>query len=962
MFRRSSMSSQAFHGTVTEVVRIFAGVCSAFLLFTGVPSHAQHVRVDFVSQRAARVVDMDVGADGSVYLLNDDASIALLDSLAAKVIISLSQRESEYTLGKADCFATDARGNFFIGDGANGQILVFDEKGRFLRCFGPADDSETKLSEPTGIACDKFGRLFVADRKGYVFCYNNQGIYMGRLADLGKPVDIGVDRLGNLYVLDAEGAGIHVFDYNFRLLNTVMPGSEPRFTLSAPGRIFVEGDGTLYVTDIERCNVFIIGSAVTPGKPPSYYARLGVKGQGRGEFRSPNAVLVDGKGTLYVADNKNYNIQQFSLVGLDERKNRLVVPSEQMLPKGVVWIGDFEHSSAPNSRGLNSFTLDYEGNVYCADGEFNSIYVYTWAGSFLMNFGGEGADPGRLKKPMGIVWSQNKILHVADTGNNRLQQWSDSGVFQGQLGKKGGGSLEFNGPHAVALDDKGNFYVADKNNNRIQVLDAEGAFLRMIAGDTGAPLRKPVQGVVAVDGKVYVVEEGSRTVSILGPNGSRMSFIGDEERGPFQDPVSVDVDTSGNIYVLDTRTGIHVYDRERRPMVRFASSGNLIGQFRKPTHIELGPGGKIYVSDAEHNRISIFRLTHLKDGAVEGCVEPVPESGHVALYLHGQPVTIDSLFWDGSFFVSGIPPNEYTIQIKAPGYVQTNQVAVQIVPGRVVRTDMILLEENGSISGVVVPKVSEARVRLKKDLQYIAEATVNPDDGCFVFLDVRPGEYAIEVEAKGYVSPVIPHTMVVESGRVAYDTTYVKKPGSIVGFVSPPHVGALVTLFSQDKEITTVTARAENGMFQTPGLYAGLYRLAIRAQEYVEHVVENLNVSEGIQLDVGVIQLQRIKKTTPQARYLLEEGRRLHLSAEFERAQTAFLEAITTQEMNDEDLSEAYLWLAYSYFPFSEHSSKVEEALKKSIQLHPENALDESFSPEFRLKFESLKSEMQKAD
>ena len=932
-------------------------LCS-ILLTSGVPSQAQQVRVDYVNQCAARAVDMDVGADGSVYVLNDDASITLLDSLEAKHVVSLTPQGSEYVFGRAHCFTIDTRGNIFVGDGENGHILIFNEKGRFLRHFGPSDESETRLSEPTGIAFDRFGRLFVADRKGPVFMYTNQGIYLGKLSNFGKPVDIGIDRLGNIYVLDAEDVGIHVFDSNLILLNTVKPGSEPLFTLSRPGRIFVEGDGTLYVTDTEQCHVFILGSAVTPDAAPLYYTQLGVKGQGRGEFRSPGAVLIDKTGTLYVADTKNHNIQLFSLVGLSEIKSSLAIPAVQILPQGVEWIGDFDHSNAPNSRGLNSFTLDYEGNVYCVDAEFHSISVYTWAGSFAMNFGGEGTDSGRLKKPMGAVWSDNKVLHVVDTGNNRIQQWSDSGVFQRQFGKKGKGPLEFNEPYSVTMDTEGNFYVADRNNSRIQVLDPEGDFLRTISGDADAPLRKPINVAVGSKGNMYVIDEEKRTVRILGAQGNTLSVIGDEERGPFQDPIGVDVDTSGNTYVLDTRNGIHVFDDEEHPMVHFGSSGNLIGQFRNPTHIELGPGEKIYVSDAAHNRISIFRLTHVNDGAVEGTVEPVPERGHVALHLHGQPFTIDTLFWNGSFSVSGIPPNEYTIHIRAPGYVQTNQVRVEIAAGRVVRAEKIFLEENGSISGVIIPKVSEARVLLKKDDASLAEATVNRDDGRFVFLDIRPGEYTIEVKARGYVSPVIPKKIVVESGRTAHDTTSVKRPGSMVGFVNPPDVGALVTVVHDNREIASLAVRSDNGLFEIPELYPGQYTLTVRAQDYYDRIVDSLDVTEGVQLDVSVVHLRRVKKTTPQARYLIEEGKQLHLSAEFELAQSAFLEAITTQEMEDQDLAEAYLWLAYSYFLFPERATQAEEAIQKCLELDPEKVLNESFHPDFRLKFEAVKTDV----
>ncbi|MFQ6091850.1 MAG: collagen binding domain-containing protein, partial [bacterium] len=303
----------------------------------------------------------------------------------------------------------------------------------------------------------------------------------------------------------------------------------------------------------------------------------------------------------------------------------------------------------------------------------------------------------------------------------------------------------------------------------------------------------------------------------------------------------------------------------------------------------------------------------------------------------------------------GIAPDAYTIGIQARGYVQSTQETVRVLPGRVVRSETIFLEANGSIAGVLVPTVAQARVLLKKDLRYVAEATVNSEDGSFLFSDVRPGEYEIKVRAEGLVCPEPPKKIQVTSGSVVKDTTFLKRPGSITGVVTPAEVGALVTVLCNGVQIARFAVRSDNGTFETSGLYPGQYTLTIRAQDYLDRAVENLDVREGLKLDVGVIELQSIKRTTPRARYLIGEGKRLHLSAEFEQAQAVFLEAITTQEMADRDLSEAYLWLAYSYFPFSELKSKEEEALRKSLQLDPSRVLDESFSPAFRRDFEAVK-------
>ena len=929
-------------------------VISGFVLLTaGAFSSAQQIRIDFVHQFEAKVVDMAVGSDGYIYLLNNDASVTLIDTLNVKRTLYLSEQGERYGLGRARCLAVDGKKRIFLGDAENGRVLQFDRKGQFIRQFGPSRDDERNLSEPSGISLDVFGRLFVTDEKGAVFVFNEQGVFMKKLTGFGRPLDIGVDRLGNVYVLESKEPSIPVFDPDLDLLTILRPGDDIRFVLSSPGGMFVEGDGTVYVTDREKCAVYILRAALEPKSSVTYYTQIGVKGEGRGEFRNPVAVAADGRGYLYIADEKNRNVQIFSMFGLSEIKKDLVLPSQQSLPVIVEWITDIDHSHASNSHGLQSFTLDTEGNMYILDSEFNSVSMYTWAGSYAMSFGREGEDPGRLKKPTGIIWDESKFLYIVDTGNNRIQQWSDSGVFQRQFGKKGKGPLEFNDPRAIARDRQGNLYVADKNNGRIQMMNPGGEFTGVLPGN-GA-LQKPIGVALGREGRIYIIEEREQTITLFEQNGRRLSTIGDEERGPFQEPISAAVDSLGTLYILDARTGIHVFDHDQNHLLSFGSPGDCIGQFHQPTFIQIGPDNKVYVSDSEHNRISIFRLTNRSEGAVSGFVQPAPEQGRASLLRRGQSSAFDSLSSDGTFLLRNVSPGEYTIRIEASGYAQCSPETVHVVPNSVVRSGMIALEENGSIVGVLIPSVAQARLRLRKDLKYVAETKANPKDGRFAFPDVRPDEYEIEVQAEGYVSRESLRKIQVKSGCVMNDTISIKRPGSIAGVVTPPDVGALVSIQRDSVEITRVAVRSDNGSFETTGLYPGRYSLYVQAQDYFNQTVNDLDIGEGFKLDVGVIALQRMRITTPHAQYLIEEGKRLHLSAEFEQAQAFLLEAITTQEMADQDLAEAYLWLAYAYFPFPEQASEKEDALRKSARLDPTRMLDESFSPEFRKDFEAAK-------
>src|SRR5205814_6805794 len=67
-------------------------------------------------------------------------------------------------------------------------------------------------------------------------------------------------------------------------------------------------------------------------------------------------------------------------------------------------------------------------------------------------------------------------VYVADTHNNRLQEFDASGTFLTCWGSERAGG-EFTDTRGVAIDGSGNVYVADAETNRIQKFDASGTFL-----------------------------------------------------------------------------------------------------------------------------------------------------------------------------------------------------------------------------------------------------------------------------------------------------------------------------------------------------------------------------------------------------------------------------------------------------------------------------------------------------
>ncbi|WP_181391669.1 tetratricopeptide repeat protein [Methanospirillum lacunae] len=87
---------------------------------------------------------------------------------------------------------------------------------------------------------------------------------------------------------------------------------------------------------------------------------------------------------------------------------------------------------------VTSATLDKQGNIYVLDAGANKIFKFDALGNMLISWGSQGSDPGQFKNPRHIDYaprsdSQEGILSVADSGNNRIQLFDLNGEYLSSL-------------------------------------------------------------------------------------------------------------------------------------------------------------------------------------------------------------------------------------------------------------------------------------------------------------------------------------------------------------------------------------------------------------------------------------------------------------------------------------------------------------------------------------------------
>ena len=267
--------------------------------------------------------------------------------------------------------------------------------------------------------------------------------------------------------------------------------------------------------------------------------KFGKKGRGNGSLNLPGSIRIDNNNSLYVTDQGNSLIQQFTSDGkflrqfpvnvngvkycaldmaVDDDNGRILCPDVYSgvfnYYKGNKVLvfdeeGSLKHKDTNNNNMYvgNYITINNRGDIIISDYDTNSIYIHDKQGNLISEI---KKPQVLLDHPSFLCTQKDNSIILSDTGNHCIKILNPEGKYMYQVGSYGKKPGQLAHPLGVATDGQ-NILVADSDNHRIQVFKLDGTFVSMIESHSD-PLNQPRGLAVTRDGHVYVVDSNQHCI------------------------------------------------------------------------------------------------------------------------------------------------------------------------------------------------------------------------------------------------------------------------------------------------------------------------------------------------------------------------------------------------------------------------------------------------------------------
>lgn len=272
-----------------------------------------------------------------------------------------------------------------------------------------------RLAEPSGLAIDAFGRLWVSDAALHrVVRLSDDGSALDETGALGsepgqfrRPGALAVTGALGVAVLDLENRRVSLYDHHLRLLGAACdlaaPALEDRIGRITPVALAADRGGAIHVADGDRDRVLVFDFAGT------FLREWGGFGGRAGGFAGLMGLASDGRGSLVTIERPRSRPRRGEA---DSTVGRARV---QWLDAGgrvvrSVWTPVWAAGAGEQAFAL---ALDASGRVAIVGERSGQVCVLAADGTPLLVQGG-------LRSPRAVVFAADGALLLAEAGAGRI--------------------------------------------------------------------------------------------------------------------------------------------------------------------------------------------------------------------------------------------------------------------------------------------------------------------------------------------------------------------------------------------------------------------------------------------------------------------------------------------------------------------------------------------------------------